>query len=262
MPKKSPERKPSLSPTKITTYLACPTKYMWTYVNPRGRYYMRAKSYFSFGTSLHQALQRFYDAGDTGVTTASEAVAALEESWIDSGYETPDQMADALSEGKEILARHLEAVEQRPPSGKTVFIERQFRHDLGEFTVIGRVDRVDELEDGTYRIIDYKSGRESVSEDDVRNDIAMSIYQLILSRRFDDRRIEATIVALRSGEEATVQLSPEQLAELEQDLVAIGQEILRRNWEEVIPVAKPLCERCDFLPLCRQHPDYEPLLPT
>ena len=151
---------------------------------------------------------------------------------------------------------------QRPPSGKTVFIERQFRHDLGEFVLIGRVDRVDEQLDGTYRIIDYKSGRESVTEDEVRNDIAMSIYQLILSRRFEDRRIEATIVALRSDEEATIGLSSEQLAELEQDLVTIGHEILCRNWDEMTPVAKPLCERCDFLPLCRQHPNYEPLLPA
>ncbi|HCE00424.1 MAG TPA: hypothetical protein DER07_05235, partial [Armatimonadetes bacterium] len=82
-------RKPTLSPTKISTYLACPSKYRWTYVDERGRWYIRSKSYFSFGTTLHKVLQRFHDSRDAGVQTVGQALAAYEESWIEAGFESP-----------------------------------------------------------------------------------------------------------------------------------------------------------------------------
>ncbi len=252
-------RKPTLSPTKITTYLACPTKYRWTYVDDRGKWYLRSKSYYSFGLTLHRVLERFHDQGDTGVSTTDEALAAYEESWIDAGFSSPEEMAEAYGEGKEILERHVEVVLKKPSRAKTLFVERQFRTDMGEFALIGRVDRVDEHEDGTIEIVDYKSGRQTVTTEDVASDIAMACYQLLLRNQFPDRPIRATIVALRSGEEASFAMEEADLAQFETDLRSLGAEILHEDYAEIIPVYKPLCPRCDFLPLCRRHPEFEEL---
>jgi len=252
-------RKPTLSPSKITTYLACPVKYKWTYVDDRGRWYLRSKSYYSFGTTLHKVLERFHDAGDTGVTTTDEVLAAYEESWIDAGYGSAEEMAEAFGEGRQILERHVSEAITRPPEAKTIYVERQFRHDLGPFALLGRVDRVDEYPDGTLEIVDYKSGRQEVLEDEVRTDIAMSCYQLLLRRKFPDRPVRARIIALRTGSNAAAALSDEELDEFERDIIALGQEILTEDYPELIPVFKPICTHCDFLPLCRKHPDFEEL---
>ena len=32
------------------------------YVDDRGKWYLKAKSYYSFGTTLHRVLERFHDA--------------------------------------------------------------------------------------------------------------------------------------------------------------------------------------------------------
>ncbi|MBW7928955.1 MAG: PD-(D/E)XK nuclease family protein [Fimbriimonadaceae bacterium] len=101
-------RKPTLSPSRISTYLACPVKYRWTYVDSRGHWYARAKSYYSFGLTLHRVLEAFHSSGDRGVPTAHEAIAAMEENWMDAGYSSPDEMADAIGEGKQILERYAE----------------------------------------------------------------------------------------------------------------------------------------------------------
>ena len=69
-------RKQTLSPSKITTYLACPVKFGWTYLDPRGKWYLKSKSYYSFGSTLHKVLERFHNAGDTGVTTVGDALQA------------------------------------------------------------------------------------------------------------------------------------------------------------------------------------------
>lgn len=252
------DRRPTLSPTKLTTYLACPTKYYWTYVNPKGKWYLRSKSYYSFGTSLHSVLQRFHDSNDAGVTTTDEAIAALEESWIEAGYSSQDEMMQHLAEGKQIVEAHVERSLREPIAAQTIVVEKLYRRDLGPFVLLGRVDRIDELEDGTIEIIDYKSGRDSVTEEEVRNDLAMTCYQLILAEHFPDRPITASIIAVRSGDKATAQVSGEAMEEFKEMVLSLGDEILNRDWDFVEAVYKErLCHHCDFRSLCEQHPHFE-----
>ncbi|MFN3682777.1 MAG: RecB family exonuclease [Fimbriimonadaceae bacterium] len=250
-------RKPTLSPSKISTYLACPSKYRWTYVDERGRWYIRAKSYFSFGTTLHKVLQRFHDARDAGVQTVGQALAAYEESWIDAGFESPEAMAQAFAEGKEIVEQHVRREIERPPEARTIAVEKLLRADLGDFVLIGRIDRLDEYPDGTLEIVDYKSGREATSDEEVASDLAMCCYQLLVRERYPGRPVRATILALRSGTAGTASLTDEALSVFREDLVAIGREILSRDYENLAPVWKPLCTKCDFLPLCRRHPEFD-----
>lgn len=246
-------RKPTLSPTKITTYLACPVKYRWTYVDAQGRWYLRAKSYYSFGTTLHKVLQRFHDEGDTGVTTTDEAIAAMEESWIDAGFTSAEEMQEAFGEGKEILAAHIAAVRERPREAKTLFVEKMLRREFNEFTLIGRIDRVDEYPDGALEIVDYKSGRQDVSIEDVQSDLAMSAYQLLLKRIYPEKSVRATIVALRTGRQASYEMSELELDEFEADIDTLGRQIIGTDfYEDVSPKPKELCYRCDFMNLCRK----------
>jgi len=248
--------KPSLSPSKITTYLACPTKYYWTYIDPRGRYYLKSKHYYSFGTTLHRVLQQFHDEQDRGVTTVADAVRAVDENWVAAGYTSAEHMAEAAGEGREIISKYVQATLEKPREGRVLYLERQIQTDLGPFRLIGRVDRVDELPDGTWDIIDYKSGRSTVTSDEISTDIAMSCYQLILRRRFPERSVRATIVAIRTGEAASYALTDEEIGQFEQDLLTLGEEILNAEWDGHEPSAKTLCAACDFLPLCRKSPEF------
>lgn len=247
---------PTLSPSKITTYLACPTKYYWTYLDSRGRWYTRSKSYYSFGTTLHNVLQRFHDEGDRGVETTAQAVAALEESWIESGYSSQDEMMQAMAEGKAIVENYVEARLREPTTSRTLLVEKLLKMDMGEFVLNGRVDRVDEWEDGTLEIIDYKSGRQTVTEDDVLYDLAMGCYQALLRHQYPDRNVVASIVALRSGTKATAALKGPDLGQFINDIRVIGETMLNQDWEGHSPEKKDLCEGCDFVPLCSRDPGW------
>jgi RecB family exonuclease len=251
------EKKPSLSPSKITTYLACPSKYRWTHVDARGRWYLRAKSYYSFGTTLHRVLERFHDSGDLGVETTHQAIAAMEENWLDAGFSSADEMADAYGEGKAILERYVEEHEVARAGVDTLFVEKLLKMDMGDFTLVGRLDRVDEHEDGTIEVIDYKSGRLSIATEDVANDIAMGCYQLLLKHAYPDRLIRATIVCLKTGEQASYEMSEEETEEFRFSMGELGRQILCHDYYEMVPVGKRLCNGCDFLSVCQKHPDFE-----
>ena len=249
-------RKPSVSPSKITTYLACPVKYRYTYLDPRARWLLKSKSYYSFGTTLHRVLQRFHDSGDSGVETTAQVLAAYEESWIDAGYNSAEEMAEAFGEGREILQRYVADTLSKPAEAKTLFVERQFRHDFGDFILLGRIDRVDEYEDGTIEVVDYKSGRESVTEEDVAADIAMNCYQFLLKKKYPDRPVRARIMALRSSTSAAYSLSDTEMIDFERDIAFLARMILNENFDERRPTRKPLCANCDFLVACETDPDF------
>lgn len=249
-------RKPSLSPTKLSTYLACPVKYRWTYVDGRGKWYLRSKSYYSFGSTLHKVLERFHGAEDNGVETTAEALAAYEENWIDAGFSSAEEMAEAYHEGKEILERHVEEFKKRESTARVLFVEKQLKLDMGLFDLTGRIDRVDEHQDGTLEIVDYKTGRDSVSDVDVATDLAMSCYQLLLSHEYPERRIVATIHALRSGMSASSSLAGEDLRQFEADVRLLGGEILTQEYYDLTPRLKRLCNGCDFVSLCKRHEEF------
>lgn len=246
-------KKPYLSPSKIILYLACDNKYKWTYIDSRGSWYVRAKSYYSFGTSLHNVLQNLHAKVEIQEITSEDAVQALEENWVTEGYASADEMAEAKSRGKDILTEYVANEFKRPKESKTLFVEKTFSMEFANFQLRGRMDRIEEYPDGSLEIVDYKSGRETVTTEEVHNDIAMSIYQLLLEHAYPQIPIRSTIIALRTGHHATAQLNSTEIQELRQEVELIGNEIISTNFEMRPPSAKPLCISCDFLPLCKKN---------
>lgn len=249
-------RKPILSPTKINTYLECAVKYRYIYLDKIGRFYMRARAGFSFGASLHQTLQTFHQEG--GVRSPDELVAKLEEGWISAGYESQAQEGEFKAAGVEMVgAYHAAATERLEQRIETILVESGIRTDMGPFILAGRVDRVDKHQDGTLEIVDYKSGRLEVTEDEVACDLAMNIYQLIMLRNNPGTRVISTIYCLRSGIQASAEMDYGTVAEFERDILALGEEIIARDFENVLPVRIEACDYCDFLPRCERYWRYQ-----
>lgn len=225
-------------------------------MDPRGRLKFRGHRYYSFGTTLHRVLQRFHDSHEAGVETVREAMAAVDEDWVTGGYSNPSEMMEAMGEGKEIIGSYVEAMQANPRPGKVLFVEKTLRLELNDFVLTGRLDRVDELPDGRLEILDYKTQRGEVTAEEVASDFAMCCYQLLLQRAYPDRIVCATILAVRSMEQATTTMTQAEMDEFEFDLSELGRAILNKNFYELVPVAKPLCVGCDFIDYCRLHPDY------
>lgn len=255
-------RKPVLSPTRLTTYLACPVKYRWSFVDPRGKVFQRAKWYYSFGISLHRALEELYRSDRTGVPVAAEAIEKLEENWVSAGFSSPEEAEEALAEGRSILTTFVEGEVERVQEVEVLDVERRIQLDMGDYILLGVVDRINRLDEETIEIVDYKSLRTATTEDEVRYDVAMNVYQILVRSVFPAERYLSTIIALRTNEATTIEITEGELREFRNALDALAAEILSREILEVEPHPKPLCSNCDFLRLCRKHPDFEEVFST
>jgi RecB family exonuclease len=255
-------RKFTLSPTRLGTFYACPVKYRLEYVEGLGKFYRKPRAGFSFGASLHSVLEELHQRGDLAGIPRESLKATLEEKWRSQGYQSPEQEAAYKLEAVRILESwHREAVEaaaeavpDAPPPPTTLFTEKTLSMDLSdEIALSGRVDRIDEHHDGALEIVDYKSGRESVAPDDVRESLAMGIYQVLLKHRFPERRVFATLTALRTGASASHEQTPAEREALALECLETGERLRTRDWSQVLPVVNPHCDHCDFRPHCERH---------
>jgi putative RecB family exonuclease len=245
-------RKPTklvLSPTRISTYVACPLMYKFVYVDKIAKFYYKPKTAHSFGASLHRALQEFHERGGANAQSAQQLASHFRDAWVSVGYSSFREEQSQFEDGLRILRNyHADA----PPAGTiTLLTERQLKHDMGPFSLAGRIDRLDQRPDGSLEVIDYKSGRTSVTEAEVRNDLAMSAYQLLARAKYPGERVLGSILCLRTGVKATVELTSDDVLSVEDEIRSVARKIMTIGPNtEIEPTRKTACSTCDFERLC------------
>ncbi len=251
----------TLSPTRISTYLACRVLYKYTYIDRIGRFYYRPKAYHSFGASLHRTLEDFHKSGGAETQSSEELVGKLHEVWTSLGYASCEEENARFQAASEYLEQY--HTQHQVAGVKTLFTEKQLRWDMGEFDLMGRLDRLDEHPDGRIELIDYKSGRLCVTGDEMRNDLAMGIYAYLTSRNYPGRKITASIYCLRTGDRAAAEFSDEEIMQIEDGVRTVAAEIMSTDEDSVVEPAwlSHVCPECDCLRLCarRMHWDVEKL---
>jgi putative RecB family exonuclease len=239
-----PPGKPRLSPTRLRLYLFCPKAYHYYYV--RGLRWGEMTAASSFGGSLHRALQTFHQAGSLAPASVEELLEGFRSGWTTAGYRDSAEEAEHQEAGEQILRQYFEAA---PIDGReTLLVERQIQWEYADYLLIGKIDRLDRLPNGELEVIDYKSGRREVTEEEVRGSLAMAIYQLILARRHPESPVLATILCLPTGATASVRRTGAELDELEQELGQVAARLLAEI--EYAPTPGPHCARCAGERIC------------
>ena len=141
----------SLSHYKIDDYLTCPLKYKYVHIL---RVPVLRDQAVAYGAALHRAVQAYNNRRLQGQTMSSqELIDAFEAHWVNEGFISREHEEARLREGRDALTQfHAFAEGVEPPT----FVEKRFRFQIGQDTVTGFLDRVDER-DGEVAIIDYKS---------------------------------------------------------------------------------------------------------
>jgi DNA helicase-2/ATP-dependent DNA helicase PcrA len=228
-----------LSASDVETYRLCPLKYKFARVF---RIPQEPTINQRFGIVVHQVLERFHASGGGSLEYLMQL---FEASWRRSGFGDSNDDLQFREKAVASLNRYWELDQAR--AGKPVWFERGFSFKLGPHLVRGRVDRVDELPDGSFELIDYKTGRPK-TEDDLRDDVQLSLYAIAAREAWDVEARAGSYYYVLDNEKVPVAHSDDELARVKATVGAIAEGILEQEFEP-----KPsyeLCSFCDYRIIC------------
>ena len=228
-----------LSASDIDTYRICPLKYKFARVF---RIPQEPTIHQRFGIVLHQVLERFHSQGGGSLGQLREL---FEASWRRSGFGDSD-------DEQQFRARAVAALEDywrrdRESDSEAVWFERSFAFRIGPHLLRGRVDRVDRHPDGTFELIDYKTGR-AKTEEELREDVQLSVYQMGARESWGLETSAQSYFYVLTGEKVPVAHSDEELERVRSTVEEIGAGILKQRFE---PTPSPeICRFCDYRIIC------------
>jgi DNA helicase-2/ATP-dependent DNA helicase PcrA len=233
-----------LSASDIDTYRICPLKYKFARVF---RIPQEPTIHQRFGIVLHQVLERFHTAAHASGERGSldELMELFEASWRRAGFGDSDDERQFRERAVEALERYWR--EDRESDAEPVWFERSFAFRLGPHLLRGRVDRVDRRPDGSYELIDYKTGK-AKTESELREDVQLSLYQMGAREAWRLETSAQSYLYVLSGEKVPVEHSEEELDRVKATVGEIAEGIQRQDFEP-----KPsyeVCQFCDYRIIC------------
>jgi RecB family exonuclease len=254
--KSTAPRIPRFSPTRIELYLFCPRAYHFYY--EAGLRWGGMNAGLAFGGNLHRTLQTFHNRGAQERVSLDELLAHLREGWSEAGFSSAEEAAAHLSAGEALLTQyyHNAPADDR----ETLWTEKTVQHRYEEFVLFGKIDRLDRRPDGSLEVVDYKSGRLTVSEEEVRNSLALVIYQLLVARNHPGVEVYAGILCLRTSVYASVHRTAAELDAAEAEIIETVRTILDDSIKAALPGRQ--CRGCQYPRICppgrrwlREHPE-------
>ena len=165
-----------LSFSRVDTYETCPLKYRFSYVDELPS---APGPHLSWGTSIHTALERWWDQKLPEPPDVQVLLDALYESWDDEGFAgmERDEKIRWYRHAQEVLRRHHEryARDYTP----AVATEQWFELELGDaITVVGSIDHVARTPSGGIGIVDWKTNRKAKTREHVAGSLQLAVYTL------------------------------------------------------------------------------------
>ncbi|MFI5362225.1 MAG: RecB family exonuclease [Elusimicrobiota bacterium] len=232
-----------LSHSSITLYNECPQKYKFRYIDLVPE---KPRHFFSFGRSVHSALEFFYGVKTPVAPTFEELLKSYKETWVVEGYRDQSQEIEYFEEGKRILKAFHEkhAKDFHVP----LAVEYGFEFDVEGVPVKGFVDRVDKLPDGRLAVIDYKTGKK-LATGRLEIDAQLTMYQYACESLLGAEVGELIFYHLPTLKEHRASRRGGQLVdELKTRIVSTAEAITKEKFDP-----KPdemVCRWCDYKPIC------------
>lgn len=180
------ELKKRFSFTQLAAFRKCPLQYKFEHIYRIPKFGTYQKS---FGQSVHKAYQHILDLhqfrlqeqpGSAFLVTLEEAEQIYEDAWIDEWYENRDRHDEYKAKGKQAVKNFWQACFTKTP--ELFGVELPFTLVLGIHSLMGKIDRIDKLPDGTVAVFDYKTGK-AKDELDAEDKEQLQLYQVALEEK-------------------------------------------------------------------------------
>lgn len=242
-----------LSYSSFDSYRNCPLKYKYKEIDKLKEPKSREAA---FGTLLHSVLEYVHKPGfsQPNLEQALEYFATKFNDIAPLFVEEIDERT-AFTQGVEIIQRYYKTNDLS--SIIIVGLETRFAIELTDpktqeiHIISGIIDRIDKTEEG-YEIIDYKTGRKMPSQQNVDENMQLSVYMRAFLKRYPKeqaslQKISVSLYFLRHNVKLTSTRNEEELAEVDAQFLEVIHDIEDQKFN---PRVSPLCDYCGFQKIC------------
>ena len=210
-----------LNYSKVRTYNECPFLFKTVYVDGK-KQPLTPRS--SLGLSLHKALEAYHAGG----TALEDLLSAYDDKWIGAGYSTGQEQMEHYRLGKEMLERFW----QEEADGKSLVIaaEKDFEFPWKKWKIKGTIDRIDRTPGGEIEVIDYKTGPEIKTEEQLSQSLQLGIYGAGARRGLGLEVSLLSIWFVAHGKKISVPYDRKKDEEFLSVFEAAGEEIIKGNF--------------------------------
>ncbi|HEX2387973.1 MAG TPA: ATP-dependent DNA helicase, partial [Solirubrobacterales bacterium] len=239
----------ALSASDVDLYLTCPLKYKFARVfaipqeptiNQR------------FGILIHNVLERYHadEIREAAEGTADDGglnrlLGLFEAGWRRTGFGFTDDELQYRDRAVAALARYHER--HSAGAARPVWLERRFSFKIGETTIGGRVDRVDRHPDGSYELIDYKTGPPKQAADLV-DDLQIALYRVAAREAWDIEAADGAYWYVLDDEKVPAGGEADAMERVERTVAEVSAGITGQDFEP-----RPdfnVCSWCDYRLIC------------
>ncbi len=248
--------------TQLKAFETCPLQYKFAHVLVVPT---RGKFTFSFGKTMHGTLQKFFDqiikktnhqqtslfgevpAEETNGLSVESLIKLYDESWIGDWYESKSHEEEYRKLGRDKLKEFYKIHEGKWP--KTKFLEKGFNLKIGDYTVRGVIDRIDEIPGGV-EIVDYKTGSVPKDEKFLDKD-QLLIYQAAASEVLGEKPALLSYYYLGANQKMSFIGTDEEVGEIKEKIIETIEEIKKSDFSPKPSLFS--CKNCDFKDICEHR---------
>jgi len=232
----------SLSASSIQHYETCPLQFK---LEREWRIPAEASAALQYGACIHRVLLTYYDSVRWERALSEPELLDLFRTEIaNAGFS--DHYQRELYEQKGIAELRAFIAASTPAKTEVLHTEERFSVKIGPTTLVGRIDRIDRVADGTVVITDYKTGRPR-SQEDADDSLQLSLYALAARETWGYHSERLVFHNLDGNSVVSTQRSDIQLDEARLHVEDIAEKIADGKFE---PKAGFHCTWCSYRSLC------------
>ena len=241
----------NLSHTAITLYLDFPQGCKLHYLD---HHPTKPAPPLNKGSAVHKALEVFYKDRIHGPPPLEHVLDAFDEAFDDEAYLTFEEREDGYADGTLMIQQFYEAHKEENFK-PAMAVEQTLRFEVDGIQVMAVVDRIDKLESGRVRVVDYKTGK-IWTRQQVEDSPQLSLYQIAVEDQLGVEVEELQLYHVPSGTPISVpRRTEEQLEEARNRVREVVRGVESGEFE---PVRQKRCEWCDWREHCSLFADWYP----
>ncbi|CAN5343089.1 hypothetical protein BH10PAT1_BH10PAT1_2060 [soil metagenome] len=240
-----------LSYSQIETFKVCPLHYKLRYIL---KIPTQPTAPLSFGIAIHNTLKNFYEEikdESTFVKTSTDKekliLKLFKNNWINEGFDSKAHEEKFIEKGKKFLKEFL----KKNPIGNAKYLEEPFLINCSSTSserplkVGGKIDRVDELPDGSIEIWDYKTGANVPTQKEVDKNLQLTIYALAFDKKPEE--IKLSLYYFETQTKITTTRNASDLIKAKEEILKVREEIEKSDFK---CNGGFLCQNCEYKLLC------------